>query len=392
MITKKENKIAVRVKPLKKWSDVAMATKHGRREDLSKHVDPDRTKDNLHWQLRRDETTNRTVLRPQDTGADIEEAFLLRAKENGAKWRKNAIVGTELMFIASPEFFLDKDDPGYKAHAKKWAVDCIKAATKKFPGMIAAARLDLDETTPHLSLFFLPIYAKTVTPRARKDGKRNKPRAPHKTVSHNTLFGGTGDEGPKKLSALQDWAEEAMQEAGHDLKRGKRKLTVGQDHVPPAEGRRRIIEAAKAEAARIVAEAQQEADTTLEALSEAKATIEADLSAERTRFLDEAKEEGSRLRRSLLPADYQKLEDENKMLKAENKRQTELAESWFKKAKEFEAFLEVTRATLARVLGDGFQAIRSSINTAWAKHPDNPDKASTAAPRSESGLPGSSRS
>ena len=43
------HKIAIRVKPLKQWSDVSNATRHGKREDPAKHVDRVRTHLNQHW-------------------------------------------------------------------------------------------------------------------------------------------------------------------------------------------------------------------------------------------------------------------------------------------------------------------------------------------------------
>lgn len=293
------NKVAVRIKNHHKWGDVANATRHGRREDPAKHVDRERTPANIHWALREDaEGLTRT-----DEGADLQDCLQRLGQAKGATWRKGASVATEMLWIASPEFFEAAGPSGSEAHAaaaRAWATDCLKATAEKFPGMIAAARLDLDEKTPHLAVFLLPqtekgpqkarkgsveaeaIKALSDPESATKDAlraaqaivetaeKKRRRRKPRRTVSVREHFGTR-----EKLRDLQTWAAAAMQTRGHDLERGTPKLSKGQDHLTPAEGRARIaaakaeaeviIEMAKTDAAEIVAEAEADAATILEA-------------------------------------------------------------------------------------------------------------------------------
>lgn len=269
------NKIAVRIKPLKQWSDVSNATRHGAREDPAKHVDRSRTELNMHWRsMPNPENGKKRMMSRQDGPVDIAEAFRDLAEYRGAKWRKGAIVGTEMLFIASPGFF---GPPGQQRDekARKWAQDCMLAAMKRYPRQIAACRLDLDETTPHFSVFLLPMYQKEYAGKTRKSTRK-----PRLTISHNQTFGT-----PESLSALQDWAAEAMQEAGHALERGEPKATKGPDHTTPAEGRRRLQEAneaaeqvvadAHAQATQIRTEAAQEATLANERADKAEKQVKA---------------------------------------------------------------------------------------------------------------------
>ena len=157
----------------------------------------------------RSENPEKRRLFPQAEPVDIAEAFRDLAQHRGAKWRKGAIVGTEMLFIASPGFF-GPPGPRRDEKARRWAEDCLRAVMKRYPRQIAAARLDLDETTPHFSVFMLPTYRKEYAGTERKSTRK-----PRLTISHNQTFGT-----PESLSALQDWAAEAMQEAGHALERG----------------------------------------------------------------------------------------------------------------------------------------------------------------------------
>jgi len=49
---------------------------------------------------------------------------------------------------------------------------------------------------------------------------------------------------------------------------------------------------------------------------------------------------------------------------------------------QLKSFIDSTRATLKRVLGDGFEALRQHINQDWAKHPANPERAEPSQARS----------
>jgi hypothetical protein len=195
-------------------------------------------------------------LAPVDAPADIAACLRKRANQIGARWHKTAIVGTEIMFIASPEFFLAEGGATDFVRAQRWAEACMGAWEGLFPGQSVAARLDLDETTPHLSVFFLPLHERryrSVT-RALKE-----PKATSLKVSHNKTFGEA--KGPEILSMLQSWIADEMQIAGFDLHRGLRVDETGATNKTPAAGRR-AVEAARQLAAEIEEVARQEAEST----------------------------------------------------------------------------------------------------------------------------------
>jgi hypothetical protein len=102
--------IALRLRPLKKWSDVAAATEHGQRIRNVPHVDLSRSHLNVHWV----HDANAGCLVRTDAPADISACLRRRANQIGARWHKTAIVGTEVMFIASPDFF-QRSDGGCEA-------------------------------------------------------------------------------------------------------------------------------------------------------------------------------------------------------------------------------------------------------------------------------------
>ena len=102
--------IALRIRPLKKWADVAAATEHGQRIRNVAHVDASRSSLNVHWS--HDPAVG--GLAPVDAPAEIATCLRKRADQLGARWHKTAIVATEILFIASPGFFLS--DSGTNGH------------------------------------------------------------------------------------------------------------------------------------------------------------------------------------------------------------------------------------------------------------------------------------
>lgn len=241
--------IALRVRPLRKWSDVAAATEHGQRTRRVDHVDLARSHLNEHFEYDPESGGLAKVGEP----ADITAAFRRRAEQLGARWHKTAIVGTEIMFIASPKFFTGGDSTCDLSRAHRWAGACLKAWEGLFPGQSVVARLDLDETTPHLSVFFLPLHLRHY----RSETRRLKnPCSARLTISHNKTFGEAN--GPDILSMLQNWIAAEMQAAGFDLKRGLRVDETGATNKTPAAGRRAVA-AARQLAAEIAEIARQNA-------------------------------------------------------------------------------------------------------------------------------------
>lgn len=243
--------IALRIRPLRKWADVAAATEHGQRIRNVAHVDLTRSDLNIHWSY--DPAAGGLV--PMDAPADIAACLRKRANQIGARWHKTAIVATEIMFIASAEFFFNEGCATDPAHARRWAEACMNAWEGLFPGQSAAARLDLDETTPHLSVFFLPLHERQYRSAARA---LKEPMATSLKVSHNKTFGEA--KGPEILSMLQSWIADEMQIAGFDLHRGLRVDETGATNKTPAAGRR-AVEAARQLAAEIEELARQEAES-----------------------------------------------------------------------------------------------------------------------------------
>ena len=202
---------AVRVRKVRTSSDAVNSTKHGQRKKgyLGKsRIDPERTHLNQHWVFDNDAQGLERVAECPNYHKAIED----RRKQVGATRAKNGVFGTEMMFIASRDVFLGDDGQIDDEIAAKWAKDCLELAEKKYPGMCVAARLDLDETTPHLSIFMMPHYEKTYGGEKRQSKRVRKPKV---TLSHNKVFGG-----PDNLSHLQDWAADGLKNRGWDVNRG----------------------------------------------------------------------------------------------------------------------------------------------------------------------------
>lgn len=200
----------VRIKKIRTATDAQQATRHGRRAKGSfrkSAVDLERSHLNCHWQFDPDTQELERV----EEGVDVGAALEARRGHLNAKRAKNSSYGTEMMFTASPALFRGSDGQIDNDQAKAWARACLDLAQERYPGMCVGARLDLDETTPHLSVFILPVYEKTYS-----GAKRQSNRAPRRTVSHNKVFGG-----PKDLSHLQDWAADGLKAAGFGVERGR---------------------------------------------------------------------------------------------------------------------------------------------------------------------------
>jgi hypothetical protein len=100
-----------------------------------------------------------------------------------------------------------------------WAMTVLLAVSERQEWKIACWRLDLDETTPHLSVFIVPFYEK---------------RTKHNTktcVSTRRFFGKR-----QQLSALQDWIGEVCAPLG--LRRGIPSAITAARHLKPVVYRR----------------------------------------------------------------------------------------------------------------------------------------------------------
>jgi Plasmid recombination enzyme len=133
----------------------------------------------------------------QETG-DVELETLVRQRIGKQTIRKNAVMAVEFLLSASPEYFrpLDPSEWGYyeperlenfQTTAREWLID-------NWGDCIVRAELHLDEGTPHIHAYFVPLDEK---------GKLNC----------RALFGTR-----TKLSKLQDSYAKAMSKLG--LERG----------------------------------------------------------------------------------------------------------------------------------------------------------------------------
>jgi hypothetical protein len=150
-------KVCVRVARLKGHSAVARAENHGKRIGLSvAHCDPDAPE------------PNKAYSDYVDNPLDLEEAIHRAIMAQRATVRKGASVAQHLIFTFSPEFFAPTV-PGERFDKKKveavWAYT-IAYLKREFGEGFVAARMDLDETTPHIDAFIVPV-SRRVTRRGR---------------------------------------------------------------------------------------------------------------------------------------------------------------------------------------------------------------------------------
>jgi hypothetical protein len=116
-----------------------------------------------------------------------------------------------------------------------WLAVNLKWVHERWPGQLAAWRLDLDEVTPHLDVFLVPIHR-----------WQTKSRKTVTQVSHRAAFGTSR----RSFGELQNAYAKAMESLG--LRRGRPRSVTGAVHVHPAELRRRMsIDAAQQKAQKI---------------------------------------------------------------------------------------------------------------------------------------------
>jgi hypothetical protein len=245
----------LRVTPLKSWSQVSAMSRHGRRigSDMD-HIDRDRSSMNRagsDW--------------PCDAG-DLRTCMQTVMEHHGAKLRKGAPVGSHVLLSASAAYFRPHD-PGAMGtwdpeRVETWLSANLAWANRRWPSQIAAWRLDLDEATPHLDLFLVPIHhwktrgGKTVC-----------------QVSHRNAFAASR----RSFTMLQDEYAKQMEPLG--LKRGRPRSVTRAVHVHPAVLRRQMAqEAAHQQAVKVGTGALLRRDVRMLRLDE-KGSPAADFSA-----------------------------------------------------------------------------------------------------------------
>lgn len=140
---------------------------------------------------------------PHDVNATLGE--LVERRIGDAKTRKDSVRCVEYFLGASPEYFRPEcpDIAGYFEQEKldAWVDSNLKWLQQKHGDNLIRATVHLDETTPHIVAYVVPIH--------------DDPRWPgQKKLSYNVDFGGS----KYRLSELQDEYANDMQPLG--LERG----------------------------------------------------------------------------------------------------------------------------------------------------------------------------
>jgi hypothetical protein len=209
----------IRVKALYSWAEVDAMERHGKRSigNLD-HID--RTRSAL------------TRFGSQfGEGRDVRTCMKAVAEKHGARQRKDAPIGTHVLLLASPEYFR----PGRAHELGTWEQDRLEPwlqanldwLNKRFPDQLACWRLDLDESTPHVDAFLVPIHR-----RVTKTGKQVV------EISHRQAF--SAGRGRRSYEALQSEYARAMSKLG--LRRGRPARETGARHKPPMLLRREMAD------------------------------------------------------------------------------------------------------------------------------------------------------
>ena len=176
----------LRVEKLKSFGNVGGSEAHTARQKDTPNADPTRT--NI-----------RLIGNPLDPAlSELVQTKISQSTKQ--KPRKDAVLCSEIFLSASPEYFR----PDNPSKAGEWDEqlmrDFASASTKwlseNYGDKCVRAELHLDEATPHIHAYIVPINEKT------------------KQLSHKAMFGGNGNEGKIKLSKLQDSYASALAPMG----------------------------------------------------------------------------------------------------------------------------------------------------------------------------------
>ncbi|MFS0519617.1 MobV family relaxase [Nostoc sp. UIC 10607] len=165
----------LRIEKLKTFGNVAGSDDHVTRNRETPNADP--TKENV------------PLIRGEDSRS-LEEIVKQKISMLKHRPRKDAVLCTEMFLSASPEYFRP-GDPSLSGQwsdslMQQWAIASRDWLSQNYGSKCVRAELHLDESTPHIHAFIVPLNEKT--------GR----------VSHDAMFGGRGGQGRIKLSKLQD--------------------------------------------------------------------------------------------------------------------------------------------------------------------------------------------
>ncbi|GAX38829.1 MobV family relaxase [Nodularia sp. NIES-3585] len=165
----------LRVVKLKSFGNVGGSEAHTARLQETSNADPQKTNIRLIG----------------DNDQPLEQIVKLKIKScTKHKPRKNAVLCSEMFLSASPEYFRPYDP----SLAGEWDQERLSSFTntskqwliENYGDKCVRAELHLDEATPHIHAYIVPVNDKT------------------KQLSHNEMFGGSAKECRIKLSKLQD--------------------------------------------------------------------------------------------------------------------------------------------------------------------------------------------
>ncbi len=179
-------KAIMRVGKLKSLGSVGGSEKHTARLQDTPNADP--YKENVR-------------LIGDNDDPELEKIVLAKISDNTKyKPRKDAVLCSEIFLSASPEYFRPHDPSmagewddslmwNFANASKKWLQD-------NFGDKCVRAELHLDESTPHIHAYIVPLNDKT------------------KQLSHKAMFGGDGRQASIKLSKFQDSYAKALAPLG----------------------------------------------------------------------------------------------------------------------------------------------------------------------------------
>ncbi|MHC5771927.1 MAG: MobV family relaxase [Nostoc sp.] len=165
----------LRIEKLKTFGNVAGSDDHVTRNRETPNADP--TRENVR------------LIGGEDDCA-LEEIVKEKISTLKHRPRHDAVLCTEMFLSASPEYFrpLNPSLSGQWSDSlmQQWAIASRDWLAQNYGSKCVRAELHLDESTPHIHAYIVPLNDKT--------GR----------VSHDAMFGGRGGQGRIKLSKLQD--------------------------------------------------------------------------------------------------------------------------------------------------------------------------------------------
>ncbi|MBD2450535.1 plasmid recombination protein [Nostoc sp. FACHB-152] len=165
----------LRIEKLKTFGNVAGSDDHVLRNRETPNADP--TKENVR-------------LIGEEDSRSLEEIVKEKISALKHRPRKDAVLCTEMFLSASPEYFrpLNPSVSGQWSDSlmQQWAIASRDWLAQNYGSKCVRAELHLDESTPHIHAYIVPVNEKT--------GR----------ISHDAMFGGRGGQGRIKLSKLQD--------------------------------------------------------------------------------------------------------------------------------------------------------------------------------------------